>query len=609
AVFLGRTEVPFVLVSAVNQSLVLKLATPLQLGQEVTVRYSKKAARVGPVAVLPTSGDVDCCDFQPVEGPVTVRGRVPTAAPLEVIVTRKNGMAERTRIARVETDGEFTIPLRSPLDPGDSVKVTTGTGPDRAVLASATFLAAGRPASAAAEPSSNPIQATATAGPCADPYLPHPPAQVDSVPVVLGCLPNNSATDLTFYIDNRRQDVIWSLAGTTPITYSAKLPEKLKPDQSVKVHQVNQRDPDSPSQNVVGIIAPPATVLAVQEGASSVSGFGPGLDKVRIQVVDGADVQAQVDTSVDSETNQFSATLSTPLQADQQLNIYGISRGVISETPKQVEVAPLELDWGRVRAYFTAGIVLSNSSAFNTTDANTFLGLTIDKGWVRPVYQIAHGPRFWDNLRVHTFFDARLTAIPTTVVSSVSTLISTQLSNSQAGSLQIGGYLPIVITNWTYKDRPYSLYVAPLAKTGFYTLTSSGSTSYQTQLAVTGNDRFFTFYAYGVRVGHYREYQTPDGRFTASRAPEQLSYLDLTVGRWSNFEAFGGSATYRPWRYGFEGILKIPNTPLILGLNANVNAERIKSPLFQLPPDDLRFLFGVRFDASKLTNLLGSLTQ
>jgi hypothetical protein len=222
---------------------------------------------------------------------------------------------------------------------------------------------------------------------------------------------------------------------------------------------------------------------------------------------------------------------------------------------------------------------------------------------------LSHGPDFRDKLRVHTYFDARLTAIPTTVFSSVNTLVSSQLSNNQAGSLQIGAYLPIVVTNWTFKDRPYSLYIAPLAKSGFYTLTSEASTAYQTQLAANTNDRFFTFYAYGVRVGHYREYQTPDGRFAASRAPEQLSYLDLTVGRWSNFEAFSPNAAYRPWRYGFEGILKIPNTPLILGLNANVNAERIKSPLFQLPPDDLRFLFGVRFDASKLTSLIGNLSQ
>ena len=52
---------------------------------------------------------------------------------------------------------------------------------------------------------------------------------------------------------------------------------------------------------------------------------------------------------------------------------------------------------------------------------------------------------------------------------------STQLGSGQAAALQVGGYLPIILSQWTHKDRAYSLFVAPLAKVGFYTLTDAGA--------------------------------------------------------------------------------------------------------------------------------------
>ena len=62
----------------------------------------------------------------------------------------------------------------------------------------------------------------------------------------------------------------------------------------------------------------------------------------------------------------------------------------------------------------------------------------------------------------------------------------------------------------------------------------------------------------------------------------------------------------RLWRFGFEGILQVPHTPFILGINANINAQRAHGYNFISPPDDLRFLFGVRFDGK---TLLGPLTK
>jgi hypothetical protein len=492
--------------------------------------------------------------------------------------------------------------------------------------------------------------------------------------VILGCLPAQPATDLQVIINGAplpAKAVTWSQQpGLTPITYSAKLPEKLTPGDTIKVHQSNppQRDPDSPAQVVAALPKPPTTIFAVQEGATTVTGSAPGLDKVRVQLVDGADVKAQApDATVDSTTNLFTATFTSPLQADQQLKIFGLAKsGTPSDTATLVEVQPYGLDWGQVRGYFTAGVILSsNNSQFNLTNANAFLGFALDKSWLQPsrAYNSINGG-FRERFRLHTYFDARLTAIasgtsgsssssttPTLSSGSTSTTGSSTtstsstanpspnptslLSNGQAAALQVGAYFPIVFHQWDHRDRSYSMYLAPLAKVGFYTLTSAGTATNQTaENATRSTGSFFPFFGYGLRLGHYREYQTWDGRTDPSRAPEQLSYLDFTIGKWANFEylaPFNYTLTTTPtctlpatdpttaacderqrlWRYAFEGILVIPNTPLILGISANISAQKPRSAtpgaIFFYPPDDLRFLFGVRFDASKFTGILNKL--
>ncbi|HEX6893888.1 MAG TPA: hypothetical protein VF146_01370, partial [Bryobacteraceae bacterium] len=107
-----------------------------------------------------------------------------------------------------------------------------------------------------------------------------------------------------------------------------------------------------------------------------------------------------------------------------------------------------------------------------------------------------------------------------------------------------------------------------------------------------------------------------------SAAPELISYVDFAVGRFGDFESFrdlsleqnpnaAGTGPheflrYRPWRYSLEGLFKVPNSPILVGFNANVGSrwraarDRAGTRPFNAAPDDLRFLIGAQFDFSKL---------
>ena len=84
-----------------------------------------------------------------------------------------------------------------------------------------------------------------------------------------------------------------------------------------------------------------------------------------------------------------------------------------------------------------------------------------------------------------------------------------------------------------------------------------------------------------------------------------ISWLTLSAGRWENFEhriptgekdPLGEDifVRRRPWRIEALGRLKIPETPFIIGFDGN----------FGKGPDDLRFLFGTRFDIGKIMRTL-----
>ena len=84
-----------------------------------------------------------------------------------------------------------------------------------------------------------------------------------------------------------------------------------------------------------------------------------------------------------------------------------------------------------------------------------------------------------------------------------------------------------------------------------------------------------------------------------------ISWLTLSYGRWENFEietpsglkdAMGNDilVRQRPYRIEALGWLKIPETPFIIGFDGN----------FGKGPDDVRFIFGTRFDIGKVLHTI-----
>ena len=300
-------------------------------------------------------------------------------------------------------------------------------------------------------------------------------------------------------------------------------------------------------------------------------------------------------------------------------------------------------DLGRIRYYFTSGVVVSNNQGFqfqsSGTQAGMFLGLDADRAW------IITNRRGWNHFGLNTFFDARLTSVPTQGSTTTTTMqtgtmttqsssLSSFLQSQKAGSLGVGAYLPFVTAEWTAGTTPYSFFVAPLAKAGFITLTdqqtpptttANGTASVTTAVPLTG--RFFTSYAFGARLGVFRTYKTSAYDWDTDAAPELISYVDIATGRFGNFEAFrdltveraqmAGMASplpaatdelfrQRPYRYSFEGLLKIPHSVFVVGFSANIGRGSLHATKignlefpFTQPRDDLRFLFGAQFDFTK----------
>lgn len=408
---------------------------------------------------------------------------------------------------------------------------------------------------------------------------------------------------------------------------------------------------------------PLALAAAASQGAASSSGSGAQSYTVAIKISPSSPI-AQVN-------------LANALSADSYVCAYVSSSGqILGATHPNLVTDPFDL--GRVRTYFTAGVLVANddANAQNTTGssfstAHEFLAMTMDAAIALPgCYEKTRGgsgdcisrrqeeaatnPRtgtapqttptgpaskgllagWWGahHPGLNQYLDARLTAIPvapspnssgsgSTSANSNSSILTTQ----NTATLEVGMYAPVLTTRWTWDGTPNSMFLAPLAKVGFDTLT--GPTQ-QTVAAPTGGtetlsyENVYNFYSFGARFGQYAL------TGTYRHAPDALSYLDVTYGRYSNLQSYvchlaGGSggplyagstcptgnldSRKRLYRLDFRGFMKMPRVPIILGLDANIRQEVIGAARLDLglqPPDDVRVLFGTRLDLSSVLSRL-----
>jgi hypothetical protein len=312
--------------------------------------------------------------------------------------------------------------------------------------------------------------------------------------------------------------------------------------------------------------------------------------------------------------------------------------------------SPSPFDWGRVRAYFVAGALMSQENdQFSHQDL--FLAFRLDKVyWVRKQTSDGTYPA-----GLHTYFDTRMTALPVAVQScnafASSSTCSSATNSSSSGSstdpskttetflnsqksarLQFGAFYPVYFQHWTVNAKNgsevtpthYGLFVAPLLETGFDT-TLNGLNQTQQQSStpsqvqpVGSSSQFYKFYDYGFRLGHDR-LSTDSGS-----APEEISYLNVGWGRFSNLASLlcpaaqykGGNTCSAPsgtlpWqrdmRLRVEGLLQVPGTGgFSVGFSTNVSFYKkgLSDPIHIEPADDLRFLFGYKFDISKIAGKL-----
>jgi hypothetical protein len=395
----------------------------------------------------------------------------------------------------------------------------------------------------------------------------------------------------------------------------------------------------------------------------------------------------------------FTLTLVNPMVDGQRFHLVQILPPGTELSPQQrdhCDVSVLQvnevLDWGRIHADFTAGVLISNDSgnsvaggstagAGDFSQAHQFYALTVEKAWLLPgcyLLEAKHsstgrplcgdkvfgraeerardgrrgGPRRrheadaigndepeqasrWRFLSpgVFTYFDARLTAIPISDVSTNSSTATTTtaLTSAQTARVDVGVLFPFFAERWTYQGRPNALYIAPLVKVGFDTVTGPTTLNTISAGGVPQSqtlESLYNFWGYGARIGHAALSRS------MNRAPETYSYLDITIGPYSNLESFichPGTATTtnsnsscaeygtdsngallfpvdsrkRLYRLDIEGLLKIPRTPLYVGFNANIGQRTLGAVHLDhgyAAPDDLRFLFGTKFDIAALLN-------
>lgn len=381
----------------------------------------------------------------------------------------------------------------------------------------------------------------------------------------------------------------------------------------------------------------------------------------------------------------FKLTLSEELKEEDEIQIVQVlPTGTNLAEPQRVKCASKTVkvtypfDWHRINLTFVAGVLISNSAKTSTSDANfsqanQFYAFNADRAWRLPGVDCvgghegkdrhsANGFAFgrkeygpcsgvgWQASRlpgINTYFEGRLTSIPVSTAAANPTSGTTGASGTSGTSslltsqkvfrVSTGIFFPWVVGHGAGR-HPNGIFIAPLAKAGFDTVTGAGNS---TNVLLPGGNpgtlnyqTAYNYFAFGGRLGNMELSASHD------RAPKIDHYFDVTIGRYSNLQSYichqlkngqtpsnlpGSSCgvdypQYFPgksppvvesrkqlYRLDFEGLVKIPvpatAIPFYIGFNANIAQHTIGAEGLDhgyAPPDDIRILFGTKIDIGSL---------
>lgn len=417
---------------------------------------------------------------------------------------------------------------------------------------------------------------------------------------------------------------------------------------------------------------PPTPILqgSLHNNDTTVEGYysPPASGVASIAILVNEKEAAQQSANLDEDTGKFVVTLLQKLSRGQkvQARLDVKSAGEVHSSDlsaaKDVGDTRGSYDWGRVRSDFTFGAIASKEREdFSETDA--YLGLGMSYTWrqtysaeVAEKVEAVKGARLigmgidcpeglarevgtdCEQRKFHyllqSFLDLRLTSIP--VVSGEnggndgggngsgdnegqgdsSNLTGERppsafqnsgdktdpldafLASQKSVAFQFGMVAPLFHNSmtWDFGGDKHSLYFGPVVKVGFDSVREETKTIRQDP------DDLFESYSAGVRIGHMKL------NADKAQAPRTVSFLDITRGKFENFEACrdgnrrvleieqggtcdaAGGELLSPWRWGIEGRLRIPETPLLLGFQLNSGRDE----------DDIRFIVGATFDIGKV---------
>jgi hypothetical protein len=297
--------------------------------------------------------------------------------------------------------------------------------------------------------------------------------------------------------------------------------------------------------------------------------------------------------TVQTQSNgSFSLTLASPLAEEEQLRIVQILPPGTTFIDEKLAAklafssyiaVPSVADWGRVRAEFTAGLLTTNNNQLNSSDAGSFnqahlfVDLTLEKVWTLPGCYLQDDFRrclrppiarslkksesplpenWWQRHHpgISSYFGARTTAIPVSSVgssaapangsstggsASASTLLTgNYLTTPQTAQFGAGVYMPTLLQRWAWRGTPNALFIAPIAKIGFNTVT--GPTSINVPAGTPGAsaagsvtlESLYNSWSFGGRLGHFNLSRSEN------RSPELESFIDVSYGPYSNLQSY-----------------------------------------------------------------------